>query len=108
MSTERRPFGIYFDKFLAMLDSIKCTGTVRIDHVLMHALRPVMQPVHVVESKVSQEMQSNCYYHFMICVRPSSHMNVPPPLGTMSLKRSTQRRACSDESRKWVNQLPSL
>ena len=48
MSVEHRPFGIYFDEFLAMLDSIKCTGTVRIDHLLMHALRPVMQPMDVV------------------------------------------------------------
>ena len=108
MSTECRPLSIYFNKFLAVLDSIKCTGTVRIDHPLVHALGPVVQPVLVVELMESQEMQSNCYYHFMICVRPSSHMNVPPPLGTMSLKRSTQRRDCSDESRKWVNQLPSL
>ena len=51
-----------------------------------------MQPVHVVESVVSQEMQNNWYYHFMVCVRPSSHMNVPPPPGTTSLKRSTQER----------------
>lgn len=55
-----------------------------------------------------KEVQSKCDYHFMISVSPSSHMNVPPPLGTTSLKRSTERRDCSDESRKWVNQLPSL
>jgi len=40
-------FDIYFDKFLAMLNSIECTGAVRIDHLLMHALRSVMQPIHM-------------------------------------------------------------
>ena len=41
-------FGTYFDKFLAMLNSIECTGTVGVDHHLMHALRPVMQPIYMV------------------------------------------------------------
>jgi len=40
-------FGIYFDKLLAMLNSIECTGTIRINHLLMHTLRPVMQPMHM-------------------------------------------------------------
>ena len=44
----------------------------------------------------------------MIWVRPSSHRYVPPARGIMSLKSRTHRRDCSGESKKWVNQLPSL
>lgn len=49
-----------------------------------------------------------CTRCLAICLMPSPHIAVPPPLDSISLQRGMTRRACSGLSRKWTKKSPSL
>jgi len=94
-----------------MTKVVEGTASVRIYKFVRAALGSVVQPksrITILQHPFFVLVSITFTDHLIISFRPSSQMKVPPPRGSMSLKSSTQRRDWSEESKKCVNQLPSL